>query len=277
MNARLVAEKLAQVVTRRIGMYWGDRLAFYYVCEHPKSGGTWLAKMVGDYLQLPFPQHSVLPVGCSSVVKNHLRFDHRLRRVFYLYRDGRDVMASLYFDRLRVARGPRRPGSRYIRRTYERLLGEDYDPADVVAHLPRFMEYEFRNPGRGTPLNWRDHIDDWVDPAGRDGTAYVSYESLRADCAATLGAALQQVTGEAVDPWQLSATVEKMSIDRQRQRWEQGHVIPQHIRKGAVGDWKNYFSREAAELFDELAGDTLVRLGYEKDRDWVGRYQYPVP
>lgn len=277
MNKRLVAEKLAQILTRRIGLYWGDRLPFYYVCEHPKSGGTWLAKMVGDYLQIPFPQHSRLPLAFSCVVKNHLRFDERLRRVFYLYRDGRDVMVSLYFDRVRTARHADSPGSRYVRQTYERLLGDNYDPADIVAHLPRFIEYEFQHPGRGTPLNWRDHLDDWYDPERREQIAYISYESLRNDCAAALGAALQQITGDEPDPWLLSTTVEKMSMVRQTGRRPGQDDITQHIRKAVVGDWKSYFSRETAELFDDLAGDMLVRLGYEADRDWVERYEYQVP
>ncbi|MGD8817096.1 MAG: sulfotransferase domain-containing protein [Acidobacteriota bacterium] len=277
MNLRLVAEKLAQLTTRQIAIHWGETLGFYYVCEHPKSGGTWLAKMVGDYLQLPFPQHSVLPLGFRCIVKNHLRYDRRLRRVFYLYRDGRDVLVSLYYDRVRTARHAGRPGSDYVGRTYERLLGKNYDPNDIVRHLPRFIEYEFDNPGRGTPLNWRDHIDDWYAPGERNGIVYLSYEGLLNDCSATLGGALCRITGEEVDAWQLSTTIEKMSMVRQTGRSPGEDDIKQHIRKGVAGDWTNYFSRETAELFDDLAGDTLVRLGYEEDRGWVDRYEYPTP
>ena len=48
------------------------------------------------------------------------------------------------------------------------------------------------------------------------------------------------------------------------------------VRKGIVGDWKNHFSREAAEVFAGLAGATLVRLGYEPDEQWIDRYSYPT-
>ena len=48
------------------------------------------------------------------------------------------------------------------------------------------------------------------------------------------------------------------------------------IRKGVAGDWVNHFTRETAELFDELAGDALVALGYESDRGWADRYDLPV-
>ncbi len=39
-------------------------------------------------------------------------------------------------------------------------------------------------------------------------------------------------------------------------------------RKGVVGDWRSSFTLEAVELFKELAGDGLVKLGYEKDNNW---------
>jgi hypothetical protein len=57
-----------------------------------------------------------------------------------------------------------------------------------------------------------------------------------------------------------------------------GHADPtQHIRKGVVGDWRNHFSREAAETFQQLFGAALVRLGYEADDRWIERYDYPTP
>jgi len=41
------------------------------------------------------------------------------------------------------------------------------------------------------------------------------------------------------------------------------------MRKGIVGDWKNHFSKEARKLFDELAGEQLIMLGYEAGHDWA--------
>ncbi len=41
------------------------------------------------------------------------------------------------------------------------------------------------------------------------------------------------------------------------------------LRKGAVGDWKNYFSPRLRDLFNEHAGDVLVKLGYVDSLDWL--------
>jgi len=43
---------------------------------------------------------------------------------------------------------------------------------------------------------------------------------------------------------------------------------PQHLRKGKVGDWHSHFNNKHREIFKQIAGDTLVRLGYETSNDW---------
>jgi len=40
------------------------------------------------------------------------------------------------------------------------------------------------------------------------------------------------------------------------------------FRSGKTGGWKEHFTDEHKKLFKDVAGDLLVRLGYEKDDDW---------
>jgi len=40
------------------------------------------------------------------------------------------------------------------------------------------------------------------------------------------------------------------------------------FRLGKTGGWKEYFSEEHKKLFKEIAGDLLVKLGYEEDNNW---------
>ncbi len=40
------------------------------------------------------------------------------------------------------------------------------------------------------------------------------------------------------------------------------------FRSGKTGEWKNYFSNEHKKIFKEVAGDLLIRLGYEEDDNW---------
>jgi len=40
------------------------------------------------------------------------------------------------------------------------------------------------------------------------------------------------------------------------------------FRSGKTGEWKKYFTPEHKKLFKDVAGDLLIRLGYEQDNDW---------
>jgi len=40
------------------------------------------------------------------------------------------------------------------------------------------------------------------------------------------------------------------------------------FRSGKTGEWKKYFTPEHKKIFKDVAGDLLVRLGYEQSNNW---------
>ena len=40
------------------------------------------------------------------------------------------------------------------------------------------------------------------------------------------------------------------------------------FRSGKTGEWKKYFTQEHKQIFKGVAGELLIKLGYEKDNDW---------
>jgi len=40
------------------------------------------------------------------------------------------------------------------------------------------------------------------------------------------------------------------------------------FRSGKTGEWKRQFTEEHKQIFKNVAGDLLIRLGYEKDDNW---------
>jgi len=40
------------------------------------------------------------------------------------------------------------------------------------------------------------------------------------------------------------------------------------FRSGKTGEWKKYFTEEHKKIFKDVAGDLLVRLGYEENNNW---------
>lgn len=269
---QLTLRRISNKATKAIGMYAGEAFPLYFVTEYPKSGGTWLSRMLSDAMQIPFPQHYVLPIGFKAVVQNHWRYTPRLRRVFYLYRDGRDVMTSFFFHRMRAIQCQDSPNWARIQRRAERLFGKGFDPDDTISLLPRFIENEFKKP-RDARTNWRDHVTQWFDP-GHPGVAYLSYEQLRTDPHTTLARAIEIVTGEPVEQWRVDSAVDRNSMERQTGRKAGQENRGHFIRKGVVGDWRNHFTREAAEVFNHYAGEALVMLGYEDDIHWTTRQRF---
>jgi hypothetical protein len=262
---RLNLERVASHSTRLIGAHFGERFPFYYVMEYPKSGGTWLSQMIADYLQIPRPEFSVFPLGCECVIHGHWLYSSKLRRVFYLVRDGRDVAVSLYFRAIGELGDPRYPQTRsYIERRFKSLREADArnHPHEV---LPRFIEEWVKHPA-GTSVSWPDHVRQWA--FDRRNVVVLRYEDLIRDAVGTLTRALPNHTRAPIDAERLGLTVRKFSFERQAGRPRGAEVRGAFLRKGVPGDWRNYFTREAAEVFDHYAGDTLVRLGYELDRDW---------
>jgi hypothetical protein len=197
----------------------------------------------------------------------------RLARVFWMVRDGRDVMVSLYHHYLLWNEKNRRWPAEilYHRR---KLRFDDYE--DVRANLPAFMEFSFTHtPSRFVkfthPGNWSSFNRSWLEqrylPEGQ--IVKTSFETLLADTSAELTRILTEATGVAPHSERVEAVVRKYSFDRQAGRARGEENTGSFLRKGVAGDWKNYFNREAAEVFDRHAGDVLVRLGYEPDRSWV--------
>jgi hypothetical protein len=259
--SRLVAAKATkQIVLRR-----GRKLGVYVGCGYPKSGTVWLCQLLSTAIGVPYPREYRSPIAMSSVVHAHWRYAARMPPTAYIYRDGRDVMVSLYFFYIRAFNLPAKPKlSAGVRARFQHLYGPGFDPSAVRENLPKFIESEATSPRSTDGLAWHQHIQDWWD---RPQVSYLSYEELRADTPGTLMRVLKglgvdvddHITSLAADRWSFETTSGRAAGNEDRTSFQ---------RKGIVGDWMNHFSREAGEVFDAIAGDALVSVGYAEDRDW---------
>ena len=268
---RANAEAVSNRLTRLIGAHYGEAIPQYFVSEYPRSGGTWLSNMLADYLRCSRPGKSVLPIACRAVLHNHWAYHPKLRRVIYLMRDGRDVMVSYYFYRIRGIEIGMTPKARQFKRTFEQILGAGYDSKDTSTNLPKFMEYEFSHPVGAGKYNWPRHIQNWLGEGmeTRPHVLYLTYEELLADTHGVFRRAVEHVSGEVAEPRLIDRTVAHFSMENLTGRKSGEEDTSSFVRKGIAGDWKNHFTREAAEVFDHYAGEALVLAGYESNRDWV--------
>lgn len=264
-----VMHRVSRRVDRALSTRWGDRMPVWLVCEYPKSGGTWLAKMVSLCMGLPLVEFSLLPITNSCVTFAHWRYNPRRQRCVYIHRDGRDVLVSLFFHRARIVTShtDSAPAKRWLR---EHPYLTKFDPGGENVELFRQFAYEQLSPAR-TGFHWNAYALDWqnADPRRVWST---SYEQLLRDTRGVLTSCMRYCDAQVTEE-QVNHAIGFYSFESMSGRQSGEGDSSSFLRKGIAGDWVNFFNRDLAKRFDEHAGEALVRLGYEVDSRWVGRVQ----
>ena len=102
----------------------------------------------------------------------------------------------------------------------------------------------------------------WLDASRQKNVLCIRFEDLINNRDATLSAMLDEVekTG-----YQIPTPREQaLSILVEAIQPKKSHTF----RSGKTGGWREFFTEEHTRLFKDVAGDLLVRLGYEKNNDW---------
>ena len=250
--------KLEGVV--RFGMCYSfsNYLPLYIVNEYPKSGGTWVCQMLSDYLAIPFPRNQ-FPKFQSSIIHGHYLYFPTLKNMYIVIRDGRDIMVSYYHQSLFKHE---RFNDRLVEITRKDLNFNDYH--DVKKNMPKFIEYKFRIK-KYPRFTWSDFANSWIDK----NVPIIKYENLLIDPIKVLGEAIHKVCNVQPDENRLREISEKYSFKNQTGRNPGEENKLSFLRKGIAGDWKNYFSKEASQVFNKFAGNELIKLGYEIDDSWI--------
>ena len=233
-------------------------LPLYIVVEYPRSGGSWFSQMLSDCLHVPFPRNEV-PRLTACIMHGHYLYSPHFRNVFCVFRDGRDVMVSFYYHSLFENE---RYNSELVAYTRRQLASKDFD--DIRRNLPGFIEYTFTHR-RHPRFTWSEFVDSWIDK----DVATVKYEDLLEDAPGELYRSILEVSGKRSDASRLGEIVERYSFENLAKREPGQEDKRSFLRKGIAGDWRNLFDREAREVFNYYAGETLIRLGYEQDSSWV--------
>jgi hypothetical protein len=187
-------------------------------------------------------------------------------RVIHIIRDGRDVAVSAMHHRWNQARDM---GGTVELGPDELARREAYrkDPQALVDAEEGIF-----------PEGWLEsRTERWAERIGsatKDGPATlgsnyaeVRYEDLldnpEREMERLFGHLGADTAGPVVKGCVEAASFEKLSDGRER-----GEEAASFFRKGIAGDWKNTFTKGDKEVFKSVAGDLLVQLGYERDRDW---------
>jgi sulfotransferase 6B1 len=165
---------------------------------------------------------------------------------FFIFRDPRDVVVSHVFYVTDME-------ARHVHHDYYRSL-PDFDSRLRVSILGRpDSDIEFSNiADRFKPyLGWLDQPE----------VLTIHFEDLIHDRAAALTRIMDHVLARVP-----LRTARQLILDSL-----ETSINPKKsptFRSGKTGEWKKHFTEEHKKLFKNVAGDLLVKLGYEKNNDW---------
>jgi len=165
---------------------------------------------------------------------------------YFIFRDPRDVVVSHVFYVTDME-------ARHVHHEYYASL-PDFNTRLTVSILGRpNTNIEFPNiADRFIPyLGWLDH----------PGVLSIHFEDLINDRPATLIRILDHFLARV--PLHSSRQLILNSLE--------SSINPEKsptFRSGKTGEWKNLFTDEHKKIFKDIAGDLLVKLGYEKNNDW---------
>ncbi|UCD74937.1 MAG: sulfotransferase domain-containing protein [Phycisphaerales bacterium] len=256
---------------------YGDRYPqkVLFVAGLPKSGTTWLEKMLASYpgfyeLLIPDVAAHELRTGGSHdydlpadifsrfrdmlvLTKMHVHGSpHNLRllkqagvKYVVLHRDLRDVSVSHYF---------------YVRQT-------PWHPEyPIYRDLP--MEDALAVYADRTLLDYVQWVRGWHERLDQELGLEIRYEEMLADAG--------EVLTRVAEHFQLDSSPETVGrivdihsfkrLSRGRDRGQQSKKS--FFRKGIAGDWKNHFTPAVTDKFKAAIGEFLVEYGYEKDLSW---------
>lgn len=165
---------------------------------------------------------------------------------YFIFRDPRDVVVSHVFYVTEME-------SKHVHHHYYQSL-PDFNARLIVSILGRpNTETEFPNiAARFTPyLNWLDH----------DEIMAIHFEDLILDRASALTRIMDHFLARA--PLRATRGLILNSLE--------ASINPKKsptFRSGKTGEWKKHFTDEHKKIFKDVAGDLLIKLGYEKNNDW---------
>lgn len=230
---------------------------YYLVNEFPKSGGTWLAQMLSDALDLPFRCNAPIRFE-PSVTHGHFLSPFGLRNVVTLWRDPRDMMVSFYYHCYFVNDIG---NAGLVALMKARCPFENY--TDIRVNLPVFIRFVSQAPV-SPRFTWPQFVRVW---AHRPGTVQTSYEALRADTPGELMRIVNVLTGRHLSVERAEDVAEQHRFARAKAATARAHRADAEIsfvREGALGGWRKHFTAEAESALRECGYEAAMRsLGYE--------------
>ncbi|NCC52259.1 MAG: hypothetical protein EOM20_13725, partial [Spartobacteria bacterium] len=237
--SRWVQRLLADPLTERCS---GLRVLDYEATRHD---GYDPRPVLERFFSEPFEPHRII----SPMYISRRGFDSIPKpaayRAFYVHRDPRDMINSLYFS-MRYSHVPigHIPS---LRAELETLTEEE--------GIQRMLE-QWQASGYFACLN------EWFSAPPDENVRLVAYEKLTGERQALTLAALFDHCGIPAGIQDICDLLERHSFRSLSGRAAGEEDIHAHYRKGVAGDWRNHFTKKNLATYYALTGDLTEKAGY---------------
>lgn len=271
------------------------------VAGYPKSGNTWLVRMLCDVLQSPEVSEEGNDITTSAdkekiisnlasskyaLRKSHLKpdklfesFDQETTKIVFIYRDVRDVITSGFFY------FKYKGDKEFVKtKSIKAMLTSPFSIFKSIDARRRFDKYlaNFSEVGVGAKYLerygiWDKHMELWeaVKEADKNNNvAFVSYEDLLEDTYSNIVRIFDEWAIDRPSEEALKSGIEKQTFKNMKKRFEElpddssiRHGKSHHVRflrKGASGDWQNYFTEKNIKAVEKDFGAMLRKKRYLK-------------
>lgn len=242
------------------------------VVGYPKSGNTWLSRLLGSAIGCPVMGFkSALPLATEGLDRKSSYVVRQLHLKQRYHCKGDNFLVSAHGACIDNWKG-------------EKVVLVVRDPRDVIVSVKHYWNIESINETikamyfATKPLDnmpYQQFVVDWSTVT--IPTYTVLYERLKKRKEFELSNLIDRMAIPNI-PWsRIEKAWSENDFDRTRNRIEMdgddrpyGKSIQlKNLRKGSVGDWRYHFTRADAELTWECFGGLMIRLGYEKNNRWV--------
>ncbi|MEX1247014.1 MAG: sulfotransferase domain-containing protein [Anaerolineales bacterium] len=167
---------------------------------------------------------------------------------YFIYRDPRDVVVSHVF---------------YVTDLNNRHAHHDYYVNQLTDFNERLSGSIQGRPELEFPFpNIRARFEPYLPWLERAEVLSLRFEDLTQDPQTQLG----RIFDHAAQRGFISSQSRAQSVARLREA-----IRPEEsptFRSGQAGGWKDHFTSQHKELFKDVSGDLLMRLGYEQNQNW---------
>lgn len=244
-----------------------------YVVGYPRSGNTWVSRLLGDVLNSPVEGFlSAKPIATEGQERDGMFVVRQLhlRPVYH------DIEGGLTANEICVPK----MGS-------QKIVLVIRDPRDVAVSVMYYwnlpdIKTAITVMGEGVhPLKgigaWTNFVQEWEDASKYMLVPTTTfYENLIWHGSMELSNILHGIGVVNIDEEDMELSISRQEINKKREQVSKDgdkrpygkEIQVKALRKGVVGDWKQHFSKQDCELAHKYFGEKMLKMGYIQNSEW---------